>query len=223
MGRPSVSPEQLLRALLLQVLYTVRSERHLMEQLDYNLLWFVGLNMDDPSWDPTTFTENRRRLLDGDIAQAFFERVLAEARDRHLLSADHFTVDTTLIEASAGLKSFRPKGEPPTTPPDDPGNPTVDFHGEHRSNDTHQSTTDPEARLYRKGKGREAKLCYMGHVVMENRHGLVVRAEATAATGYVQDLVSDKAPWALWGLGYFRERTILCLSVIDGYAKYLVN
>ncbi|HKV45288.1 MAG TPA: IS5 family transposase [bacterium] len=186
-GRPSVPPEQLLRALLLQVLYTVRSERQLMEQLDYNLLfrWFVGLNMDEPVWDPTTFTKNRQRLLDGDIAQAFFERVLAQARARHVLSADHFTVDATLLEAWAGLKSFRPKEEDPADqpPPDDPGNPTVDFHGERRSNATHQSTTDPDARLYRKGKGREAKLCYMGHVLMENRHGLVVRAQATTATG----------------------------------------
>jgi transposase len=184
-GRPSVPPEQLLRALLLQVLYTVRSERQLMEQLDYNLLfrWFVGLNMDEPVWDPTTFTKNRQRLLDGDIAQAFFERVLAQARTRDLLSADHFTVDATLIEAWAGLKSFRPKGKPPTTPPDDPGNPTVDFHGERRSNATHQSTTDPDAQLYRKGQGREAKLSYMGHVLMENRHGLAVRVQATAATG----------------------------------------
>jgi transposase len=142
-GRPSVPPEQLLRALLLQVLYTVRSERQLMEQLDYNLLfrWFVGLNMDEPVWDPTTFTKNRQRLLDGDVAQAFFDRVLAQARARHLLSADHFTVDGTLLEAWAGLKSFRPKAADPTDqpPPDDPGNPTVDFHGERRSNATHHS------------------------------------------------------------------------------------
>jgi len=186
-GRPSIPPEHLLRALLLQVLYTIRSERQLMEQLDYNLLyrWFVGLNMDDPIWDPTTFTKNRQRLLDGDIAQAFFERVLAQARDRQLLSAEHFTVDATLIDAWAGLKSFRPKQKDPTDPPppDDPGNPTVNFHGERRSNATHQSTTDPDARLVRKGHGREAKLSYMGHVVMENRHGLVVRAQATVATG----------------------------------------
>jgi len=186
-GRPSVAPEQLLRALLLQVLYTVRSERQLMEQLDYNLLfrWFVGLNMDEAVWDPTTFTKNRQRLLDGDIAQAFFERVVAQARARHLLSADHFTVDATLLEAWAGLKSFRPKDEDPTDqpPPDDPGNPTVDFHGERRSNATHQSTTDCDARVYRKGAGREAKLCYMGHVLMENRHGLVIQARATIATG----------------------------------------
>lgn len=186
-GRPSIPPEQLLRALLVQVLYTVRSERQLMEQLDYNLLfrWFVGLNMDEPVWDPTTFTKNRQRLLDGDIAQAFFTRVLAQARARDLLSEEHFTVDGTLLEAWAGLKSFRPKDEDPTDqpPPDDPGNPTVNFHGQRRSNATHHSTTDPEARLHRKGNGREAKLYYMGHVLMENRHGLVVRAQATAATG----------------------------------------
>jgi transposase len=184
-GRPSIPPEQLLRALLLQVLYTVRSERLLMEQLHYNLLfrWFVGLNMDEPVWDHSTFSKNRERFLDGDVAQAFSDRVLAQARERNLLSDEHFTVDATLLEAWASLKSFRPKDEPPTTPPDDPGNPTVDFHGERRSNDTHQSTTDPDARLYRRGKGREAKLCYMGHVVMENRHGLAVCVQATVATG----------------------------------------
>jgi transposase len=169
-GRPSIPPERLLRALLLQVLYTIRSERQLMEQLDYNLLfrWFIGMNMDEPIWDATTFTKNRQRLLDGDIAQAFFERVLAQARERHLLSAEHFTVDATLLEAWAGLKSFRSKKQDPKDPPpDDPGNPTVTFHGERRRNETHQSTTDPDARLFRKGNGREAKLSYMGHVVME--------------------------------------------------------
>src|SRR5579862_232309 len=200
-GRPSIPPEQLLRALLLQVLYTVRSERQLMEQLDYNLLfrWFVGLNMDEPIWDATTFTKNRQRLLDGDIAQAFFERVLAQAQEGQLLSAEHFTVDATLLEAWAGLKSFRPKEQDPTDPPppDDPGNPTVNFHGERRRNATHQSTTDPDARLYRKG-GRGATLCYMGHVLMENRHGLVVRAQATPATGTAEwetaeDLVEQVA------------------------------
>ena len=183
-GRPSIPPEKLLRALLLQVLYTIRSERLLMEQLDYNLLfrWFVGLNMDDPIWDATTFTKNRQRLLDGDIAQAFFAQVLALARERHLVSDEHFTVDATLLEAWAGLKSFRAKTHPPTEPPDDPGNPTVDFHGERRSNATHESTTDPDARLMRKGKGKEAKLCYLGHVLMENRHGLAVRVQTSQAT-----------------------------------------
>jgi transposase len=152
-GRPSIPPEQLLRALLLQMLYSVRSERQLMEQLDYNLLfrWFVGLSMDDPIWNPTVFTKNRERLLRGDIARAFFERVLAQAQGRQLLSAEHFTVDGTLIEAWAGLKSFKKKGTG-STPPDDPGNATVNFHGERRSNATHASTTDPEARLARKGR-----------------------------------------------------------------------
>src|SRR5262245_49412860 len=183
-GRPSVPPEHLLRAQLLQVLYTVRSERQLMEQLDYNLLfrWFVGLDMDDAVWDPTVFTKNRQRLLDGDVATAFLERVVEQARRRGLLSGEHFTVDGTLLEAWAGLKSFKRKGDRPR-PQDDPGNPTVNFHGETRRNDTHASTTDPEARLARKGDTREAKLSYAGHAVIDNRHGLVVNAEATPATG----------------------------------------
>lgn len=183
-GRPSIPPEQLLRALLLPLLYSVRSERQLMEQLDYNLLfrWFVGLSMDDPVWDPTVFTKNRERLLQGDIARAFFERVLAQAQRQHLLSTEHFTVDGTLIEAWAGLKSFKRKGAEPT-PPDDPGNPTVNFHGERRSNATHASTTDPEARLARKGNQHEAKLAYQGHVLMENRTGLVVDLCLTQARG----------------------------------------
>ena len=183
-GRPSIPPEKLLRALLLQLLYSVRSERQLMEQLDYNLLfrWFVGLSMDDPVWDPTVFTKNRERLLRGDIARAFFERVLAQAQGQHLLSTEHFTVDGTLIEAWAGLKSFKRKGAPPP-PPDDPGNPTVNFHGERRSNATHGSTTDPEARLARKGNQHEAKLAYQGHVLMENRTGLVVDTCVTQALG----------------------------------------
>jgi len=175
-GRPSIPPEKLLRALLLQVLYTVRSERLLMEQLDYNLLfrWFVGLNLDDPVWDVTVFTKNRERLLEGDIAQAFFDAVLTQARAHALLSDEHFTVDGTLIEAWAGQKSFKSKQGGPTPPPDDPGNPTVDFRGERRSNATHASTTDPDARLAKKAQGREAKLCYQGHLLMENRHGLAV-------------------------------------------------
>jgi transposase len=185
-GRPSIAPEKLLRALLLQALYTVRSERLLMEQLQYNLLfrWFVGLSMDDPVWAPTVFSKNRDRLLDGDIAQAFFAEVRAEARAAGLLSDEHFTVDGTLLEAWAGQKSFRRKdGTDP--PPDEPGgrNPTVNFHGEPRANDTHASTTDPDARLYKKGKGHEAKLAYLGHVLTENRHGLIVDALVTHATG----------------------------------------
>ncbi len=184
-GRPSIPPEQLLRALLLQVLYTIRSERQLMEQLDYNLLyrWFVGLNPDDRVWDPTTFTKNRERLLRGEIAQAFFEAVLRQAHEAGLLSAEHFTIDGTLIQAWAGQKSFQRITAPPPPPPDDPGNRTVDFHGEKRSNATHRSTTDPEARLAKKGAGHEAKLAYHGHVLMENRQGLVVAAAVTPATG----------------------------------------
>lgn len=206
-GRPSIPPEQLLRALLVQVLYTVRSERQLMEQLDYNLLfrWFVGLNMDEPVWDPTTFTKNRERLLTGDIAQAFFARVLAQARERNLLSTEHFTVDATLLEAWAGLKSFRRKDAPDQRPPDDPGNPTVNFHGERRRNDTHASTTDPDARLFRKGTAREAKLCYQGHVLMENRGGLVVQAQATTATGTAEAATATTLAEALGGA---RRKTV---------------
>src|SRR3979411_1337979 len=161
-GRPSIAPEKLLRALLLQALYSVRSERMLMEQLDYNLLfrWFVGLNMDDSVWDVTVFTKNRERLLDGDIAEAFFQAVLRQAGERDMLSDEHFTVDGTLLEAWASLKSFQRTDKEPTAPPDDPGNPSVDFHGETRKNDTHASTSDPDAQLARKGKGKEAKLSY---------------------------------------------------------------
>src|SRR5499425_1308688 len=183
-GRPSIPPEKLLRALLLQALYSIRSERQLMEQLDDNLLyrWFVGLSLDDAIWDATVFTKNRERLLAGDVARAFFERVVAQAHARHLLSTEHFTVDGTLIEAWAGLKSFKRKGAP-VPPPDDPGNPTVNFHGERRSNATHASTTDPEAQLARKGHQHEAKLAYQGHVLMENRTGLVVDTCVTPPTG----------------------------------------
>ena len=183
-GRPSIAPEKLLRALLLQVLYTIRSERQLMEQLDYNMLyrWFVGLDMDDAIWDVTVFTKNRDRLLKGEIAQAFFEQVLGQARERALLSAEHFTVDGTLIEAWAGQKSFQRKDG--AKPPEDGGsNPTVNFHGEQRRNDTHRSTTDPEALLYKKSRGSESKLSYLGHVLMENRNGLVVDTRLTRATG----------------------------------------
>jgi hypothetical protein len=158
------------------MLYTVRSERLLMEQLDYNFLfrWFVGLNIDDPVWDVTVFTKNRERLLVGEVAQGFFNAVVEQAGAQGLLSNEHFTVDGTLIEAWAGHKSFKRKGDDRPTPPDDPGNPSVNFHGERRSNATHQSSTDPEARLARKGPGKEARLCYAGHVQMDNRHGLVV-------------------------------------------------
>jgi transposase len=183
-GRPSIPPEKLLRALLLQGFYTVRSERLLIEQLQYNLLfrWFVGLSMDDPVWDATTFTKNRDRLLEGDIADAFFREVLAEATAAGLVSDEHFTVDGTLLEAWASQKSFR-RRDTPVDPPDDPGNPTINFRGEQRKNDTHQSTTDPDARLYKKSTGAEAKLAYLGHLLMENRNGLIVDAMVTAATG----------------------------------------
>ena len=184
-GRPSIPPEQLLRALLLQVLYTVRSERLLMEELHYNLLvrWFVGWNMDDPVWHPTTFTKNRDRLLAGDVAAAFFDAVTAQARTAGLLSDEHVTVDGTQLEAWASLKSVQRRDAGPGEPPDDPGNPTVNFHGESRRNDTHESTTDPEAMLHRKGKGKEAKLADLGHVLLDNRPGLVANVCATHAPG----------------------------------------
>jgi len=185
-GRPSIAPEKLLRALVLQCLYSVRSERLLMEQLDYNLLfrWFVGLNMDDPIWDFTVFSKNRERLLKAEVARAFFEEVGELARQQGLLSDEHFTVDGTLIEAWAGQKSFKPRGEAPTPPSDpDSGNPSVDFRGQRRTNDTHASTTDAEAKLYKKAKGQEAKLGFLGHVLMENRNGLVVETRLSAATG----------------------------------------
>ena len=185
-GRPSIPPEYLLRASLVQVLYSIRSERLLMEELDYNLLyrWFVGLSMDDAVWDHSVFSKNRDRLLDADIATQFLKQVVALARERKLLSDEHFTVDGTLIEAWAGHKSFVKKDSPPPRQDgDDPGNPTIDFHGEQRTNDTHQSTTDPEARLYKKSTGKESKLSFLGHVVMDNRHGLVVGTSYTHANG----------------------------------------
>jgi transposase len=184
-GRPSIAPEKLLRALLLQILYTVRSERLLMEQLQYNLLfrWFVGLNMEEPVWVATVFTKNRDRLLEGEIAGLFFAGVLAQARAADLLSDEHFSVDGTLIEAWASQKSFQRKEQSEKPPVDDPGNPTVDFHGERRSNDTHESTTDADARLARKSGGHEAKLAYCGNVLIENRNGLVVDTELLQANG----------------------------------------
>ena len=187
-GRPSIPPEQLLRALLLQVLYTVRSERMLMEQLEYNLLfrWFVGLNMDDAVWDVTVFTKNRDRLLKADIAKQFFQLVVTEAQALELMSDEHFTVDGTLLEACASLKSFKKIDSRAEPPADDRGNPAVDFHGEKRSNDTHQSTTDPDSMLARKGSGKEAKLSYSGHVLMENRNGLVADVEVLPAVGVAE-------------------------------------
>src|SRR5271167_1839571 len=164
-GRPSIAPEKLLRALLLQMLYSVRSERLLMEEIDYSVLfrWFVGLNLDDAVWDATTFTKNRERLLDGAVAKEFLTQVVEQARVRGWVSEEHFTVDGTLLEAWASLKSFQPKEGSQNTPPDDRGNPTVDFHGQKRSNETHESTTDVDAKLARKGPGKEAKLSYSGN------------------------------------------------------------
>ena len=218
-GRESIAPERLLRALLLQALFTIRSERQLMEQLDYNLLfrWFVGLGIDDAVWVPTVFSKNRDRLLDADVAAKFMEQLLAHKEVRMLLSDEHFSVDGTLIEAWASMKSFQPKpgaagpdepgGDPPPPAPpaaktkpaevmtsekkteDQPMNERsaeVDFHGQKRSNATHASTTDPEARLYKKGKGKEAKLCFMGHALMENRNGLIVETETTHADGHAE-------------------------------------
>lgn len=185
-GRPSIPPEYLLRASLVQVLYSIRSERLLMEELDYNLLfrWFVGLSMDDAVWDHSVFSKNRERLMGADIAKEFLQHVVALARGHALLSDEHFTVDGTMIEAWAGHKSFAKKdAPPPRTKGDDRGNPAIDFHGEKRTNDTHQSTTDPEARLYKKGTGRESKLSFLGHVVMDNRHGIVVGTSYTQANG----------------------------------------
>ena len=184
-GRPSIAPEKLLRALLLQILYSIRSERLLMEQLNYNLLfrWFVGLNADEPVWDVTVYTKNRERLLQASVAEEFFAQVLAQARSADLVSDEHFSVDGTLIEAWAGQKSFRRKDDEPAAPPDDPGNPTVDFHGEQRRNDTHESTTDRDARLARKSGGHEAKLAYNGNLLIENRNGLVVDTELLQCNG----------------------------------------
>ena len=184
-GRPSIAPEKLLRAQLLQMLYSIRSERLLMEEMDYNLLfrWFVGLNADDAVWDATVFTKNRDRLLEADVAQEFLVRVVEQARAKGLTSDEHFTVDGTLLEAWAGAKSFQPKDQQPTPPPDDPGNPTVNFRGEQRSNETHASKTDPDARLARKGEGKESKLSYCGNLLVENRNGLIVDAEVFQANG----------------------------------------
>ena len=185
-GRPSIPPERLLKSSLLIALYSVRSERAFCEQLDYNLLfrWFLGMNLLEPSFDATVFTKNRERLLKHRVGQALFDQVVLEANRRGLLSDEHFTVDGTLIEAAASLKSFKPRdGDPLKTTDDDPSNPWVDFRGEKRGNDTHQSTTDSEARLLRKGKGKEAKLVFMAHALMENRHGMLVDFQTTQATG----------------------------------------
>jgi transposase len=201
MGRPSIPPEKLLRAMLLQAFYSIRSERQLMERLEFDLLfrWFVGVGVDDAVWDHSSFSKNRDRLLEGDIAAKLLGAVLAQPRVKRLLSTDHFSVDGTLIEAWASMKSFRPKslssGEDPRNGSGEPPAPggrnlEADFHGQKRSNETHASTTDPEARLYRKGPGKEAKLCFMGHALMENRNGLVVDACLTQANGHAERIAA---------------------------------
>jgi transposase len=211
-GRPSIPPEQLIRAMLLQVLFSIRSERLLMEELDFNLLyrWFVGLSMDDQVWNHSVFSKNRDRLLLHDVADRFFDAIKGQAAAKKLLSQDHFTVDGTLIEASASLKSFRPKGDlpPDDDEPGDPGgrNEMVDFKGKRRSNETHESTTDPDARLARKSDGKEAKLSYAGHLMTENRNGLIVDAELTQATGTAE-----------------REAALQMISRLPGVARKTVG
>lgn len=186
-GRPSIAPERILKSLLLIALYSVRSERQFCEQLGYNLLfrWFLDMELEEESFDATVFSKNRERLMEHEVGRLFFDAVVRQARDAKLMSADHFTVDGTLIEAWASLKSFRPKGEDRSGDKDqgDPGNRWVDFHGEKRSNDTHESKTDPESLLARKGPGKEAKLCYGAHALMENRNGLLVDLKVSQATG----------------------------------------
>src|SRR5580658_1780901 len=191
-GRPSIAPEMLLRAMLLQAFYSVRSERQLMERLDFDLLfrWFVGLGIDDPVWDHSTFSKNRDRLLAGAIAAKFLAAVLAQPRVKRLLSSDHFSVDGTLIEAWASMKSFKPKDPDQAGPSGGGRNAPANFHGEKRSNATHRSTTDPDARLYRKGPGMEARLCFIGHGLMENRSGLLVDARLTRVSGHAERLAA---------------------------------
>jgi transposase len=190
MGRPSIPPETLLKASLLMALYSVRSERQLCERLDYDLLFrfFLDMGLEEASFDASSFAKNKERLLKAEVARLFFEAVVGRARQEKLMSQEHFTVDGTLIEAWASLKSFKKKDEggQDKQPPDDPGNPTVNFHGEKRSNSTHQSKTDPEARLARKGKGKEARLAFAGHVLMENRHGLIADVSLSQADGYAE-------------------------------------
>jgi len=182
-GRPSIPPEMLIRATLLQILFTIRSERQLCERIDYDLMfrWFVGLGMDDKVWNHSTFSKNRDRLMASAIDELLFDAVKKQAAAKKLLSRDHFTVDGTLLEASASLKSFRAKDRPSDDPPDDDHNQGVDFHGEKRSNSTHESTTDPDSRLFRKGKNQEAKLRYMGPLLTANRHGFIIESEVTQA------------------------------------------
>ena len=184
-GRPSIAPERRLRALVVQMLYSIRSERLMVEEIDYNILfrWFVGLNLDEEVWDATSFTKNRDRLLEADVAQRFLAEVVELAGKKDFVSDEHFTVDGTLLEAWASAKSFQPRAGKPTPPPEDPGNPTVNFRGERRSNETHQSKTDAEAKLARKGEGKESKLSYSGNLLVENRNGLIMDAMAWEANG----------------------------------------
>src|SRR5215469_574519 len=207
-GRPSIPPEKLLRAQLLQMLYSVRSERLLMEEIDYSILyrWFVGLNLDDRVWDATTFTKNRDRLLEAAVAKEFLAQVVERAREAGVTSDEHFTVDGTLLEAWASLKSFQPKGKQDPPPPDDPGNPTLDFRGQKRSNETHESKTDPDALLARKGKGKESKLSYNGNLLVENRNGLIVNAELLQANGRAE-----------------RDAALLMLEQVPGQGRITVG
>jgi len=239
LGRPSIAPERLLRAMLLQAFYGIRSERLLMERIEYDLLfrWFVGLGVDDPAWDHSSFSKNRDRLLEGEIAAKFLSAVVAQPQVRRLLSSEHFSVDGTLLEAWASIKSFRRKdgGDNDSTGPG--RNAERNFHGEKRSNETHRSTTDPEARLYRKGHNQPAKLGYMGHALMENRHGLVVDGTVTLATGLAEreaalDLLDRRAARRRITLGAdkaydvrqfvadLRLRSITPHIAIDGHVRY---
>ena len=236
LGRPSIPPERLLRGMLLQAFYGIRSERQLMERMEFDLLfrWFVGLGVDDAAWDHSSFTKNRDRLLEGEIAAKFLQAVLAQPKVKRLLSSDHFSVDGTLIEAWASIKSFRRKDESDRDG-DGPGrNAERNFHGEQRSNETHESTTDPEARLYRKGDGQPARLCYMGHALMENRHGLAVAGVASLATGTAEretalelldrrqtahriTLGADKAYDVIAFIGDLRSRAVTPHIAVDGH------
>ena len=236
LGRPSIPPERLLRASLLQLLYSIRSERQLMERLEFDLLfrWFVGLGIDDAVWDATSFTKNRDRVLGEAMAQGLLSALLADPKVKRLLSHEHFTVDGTLLKAWASIKSFRRK-DGGDAPPGEGRNGERDFRGETRSNETHASTTDPDARLYRKGNGQESRLCYMGHVLMENRHGLAVQGEVTQATGTAEreaalamldtyrgaerriTLGGDKAYDVAGFIGELRGRKVTPHIAIDGH------
>ncbi|MDT7953979.1 MAG: IS5 family transposase [Acetobacteraceae bacterium] len=238
MGRPSIAPERLLRAMLLQAFYGIRSERQLMERMEYDLLfrWFVGLGIDDGVWDHSTFSKNRDRLLEGEIPAKFLQAVLRQPRVKRLISTDHFSVDGTMIEAWASMKSFRRK-DGTDQGGDGPGrNAERNFHGEARSNDTHESATDPEARLYRKGRGQPAKLCYLGHALMENRNGLAVGGTVTLASGFAEreaalhlldaregrgraSLGADKAYDARQFIGALRARRITPHIAVNGHRR----